>query len=36
MRTLIILAFISIKTFAFSQGIDFEIDWKTAREKAKK
>jgi hypothetical protein len=36
MRTLIILVFLGIKTFVFTQGIAFETDWKTAREKAKK
>jgi hypothetical protein len=36
MRTLIILVFLSIKILVFSQGIAFETDWKTAREKAKK
>jgi hypothetical protein len=36
MRTLIILFFLSINTLVFSQGIAFEPDWKTAREKAKK
>jgi hypothetical protein len=36
MRTLIILFFLSVKTLVFTQGIAFETDWKTAREKAKK
>jgi Thioredoxin-like len=36
MRTLVILFFLSINTLIFSQGIAFETDWKTAREKAKK
>jgi Thioredoxin-like len=36
MRTLIILFFLGIKTLVFTQGIAFETDWKTAREKAKK
>jgi hypothetical protein len=36
MRTLIILSILWINTFVFSQGIAFETDWKTAREKAKK
>jgi hypothetical protein len=36
MRTLIILSILWIHTVVFSQGIAFETDWKTAREKAKK
>jgi hypothetical protein len=36
MRTLIILVLLSVKTLVFTQGIAFETDWKTAREKAKK
>jgi hypothetical protein len=36
MRTLIILFFLGVKTLVFTQGIAFETDWKTAREKGKK
>lgn len=36
MRTLVVLFFLGIKTLVFTQGIAFETDWKTAREKAKK
>jgi Thioredoxin-like len=36
MRTLIVLFFLGINILVFSQGIAFETDWKTAREKAKK
>jgi thiol-disulfide isomerase/thioredoxin len=36
MRTLIILSILWLNTCLFSQGIAFETDWKTAREKALK